>query len=201
MNFDIVAERFKRVDKITIIMALLMLFGIHYIVQRVTPLLVYYIDMLGIGNNSIYRFSMIVKDYLVVPIILIYYTVEIVIGAWDLRYTLILRHKENISKYILLADDIVRSTDEIKIHRNKEIKTVSVKELEQEFSSNPKGAYLEIDGAFSVLKDLKVSESCKLEKDSILVRRETYQYTGKKLLYNKNIVSHVYYLETCKIGG
>lgn len=194
MNFNIIAERFKRIDKVTFIASIILLFVTYYIVARIVPLLVYFLDMLGIGNSDIYKYILIVRDYVVIPFILIYYLISIIFGYWDLKFMNILRFKENPKKYEKISSKILNNIDNIVIYTKNNVEAFSIDELENIWNKSSKEAYIKIDNNFLILKDLHIDRDENLNKNDIIIKREEYRYTGKRLLYNKNIISIVIFV-------
>lgn len=189
MHFDIVAERFKRIDRVTLIAALAILFITYYVVVRVVPFLIYFLDMLGIGNEDIYRYIVITRDYIVIPFILGYYLISIVFGYWDLKWMNILRHRENPSKYKEISSSIIDNLENVSIYTKDKVQILNISEIENLEAKDIKEAFIKIGDVFLVLKDIQILKDKELEKGKIIIYKREYEYIGKRLLYNKNIVS------------
>lgn len=188
MHFDIVAERFKRIDRVTLIAALAILFITYYVVVRVVPFLIYFLDMLGIGNEDIYRYIVITRDYIVIPFILGYYLVSIIFGYWDLKWMNILRHRENPNKYKELSSSIIDNLEDMSIYTKDKVQILNISEIENLEAKDIKEAFIKIGDIFLVLKDIQILKDTELEKGKIIIYKREYEYIGKRLLYNKNIV-------------
>lgn len=189
MHFDIVAERFKRIDRVTLIAALAILFITYYVVVRVVPFLIYFLDMLGIGNEDIYRYIVITRDYIVIPFILGYYLISIIFGYWDLKWMNILRHRENPSKYKEISSSIIDNLENVSIYTKDKVQILNICEIENLETKDIKEAFIKIGDTFLVLKDMQIVEDKELEKGKIIIYKREYEYIGKRLLYNKNIIS------------
>lgn len=188
MHFDIVAERFKRIDRVTLIAALAILFITYYVVVRVVPFLIYFLDMLGIGNEDIYRYIVITRDYIVIPFILGYYLISIVFGYWDLKWMNILRHRESPNKYKELSSSIIDNLEDMSIYTKDKVQILNISEIENLEAKDIKESFIKIEDIFLVLKDIQILKDTELEKGKIIIYKREYEYIGKRLLYNKNIV-------------
>lgn len=182
-----IAERFKRIDKVTVLASIAMLFITYYIVAKVVPFIIYFLDMLGVGNSDIYRWIIITRDYIVIPFILLYYIISIVFGYWDLKWLHIIRMKDKPNKYVKIAEETIEGLTEFEIYSKKGIKKIGINEIEKEWKEDSDSTYIKIKDYYTIFKDIHIDLSGELTDKNILVKVETYQYIGKRLLYNKNL--------------